>query len=433
MSTSVFDADAIVKLLKKAKSSGGELPFAFGLATKAEDCGLVIDLRKPGKVLREQIKKDAAIKKTCFGVLSVEETDVRLQPVKPLKGMVKQLKKKFRVEGMVKYNPILLAEDGSILDEDMLPDGDEAEIEEGAGPEQPGAPDPGGPATPSLDPALLKRRVAAAATAIKGVPNPDLAKKLAPEVKACAQLLGQGDLPGCDARLTRLEAALTKLAARPETGSDTGPETGPEAGDGGEGQSQQAAKLKKLLLAQVAKLKTRPPAQAAPLALQAREIDAQLKAGDLTGAVAGLKALAAALDAPVAQDAAPLSDPAGDPMAIWMAAKEDVDDGISALQSALRGQGHPVLAKIADAGLAGVTDGNQTALMKALFEMKFSSGDARKTAAKALLAQIAAYSTFLKSDPVIELVENNPFSISVPVKAPLGAALRQMAMIAKAA
>ncbi|WP_435659870.1 hypothetical protein [Leisingera caerulea] len=402
MPDQAFESDAVLKLLKKSKASGNELPFAFGLAGKPENCGLMIDLRKPGKVLRGDMKKMPGIKKTCFGTLRVEENEVFLQPEKPVKGIIKQLKKRFKAEGMVKFKPVLVGPDGSIIDEDSLPDDDAEAVEASAPPQA----DDGAAAA-------LKQRIAAAAGAVKALGNPELAGKLAPEIKASAKLLGQGAHDGCAARLDRLEAALAKLQSQPKPAP---------------AQSEQAAKLSKLLAAQAARIKTLPPEQAAPLAEQARGIAASLKAGALPAAAEGLKALVKALDAP-AEAAAPQADP----MEIWQAAKEDVDRGVSSLQDALRAQNHPVLAQIADAGLAGVTDGNQTALMKALFEMKSATGDARKAAAQALLAQIAAYLKFLKDDPVIGMVEDNPFGVSVPVKAPLTSALRQMADIAKAA
>lgn len=402
MSDQAFDTDAVLKLIKKSKASGKELPFAFGLGAKPENCGLMIDLRKPGKVLRGDLKKMPGIKKTCFGTLRVEENEVFLQPEKPLKGIVKQLKKRFKAEGMVKFKPVLVGPDGSIIDEETLPDGDAEDLEAAA----PAQADDGAAAA-------LKQRITAAADAVKALGNPDLAGKLAPEVKASAKLLGQGEHDGCAARLDRLEAALAKLQGQPKSApADT----------------EQAAKLSKLLAAQAAKIKTLPPEQAAPLAAKAKEIAAQLKSGALGDAAAGLKALAQALDAPAEAEA-----PQADVMAIWQAAKEEADRGISDLQAALRSQNHPVLAQIADAGLAGATDGNQTALMKALFEMKSATGEARKAAAQALLAQVAAYGKFLKDDPVIALVEDNPFGISAPVRAPLGNALRQIAGIAKAA
>lgn len=402
MPDQAFESDAVLKLLKKSKATGKELPFAFGLAGKPENCGLMIDLRKPGKVLRGDLKKMPGIKKTCFGTLRVEENEVFLQPEKPLKGIVKQLKKKFKTEGMVKFKPVLVGPDGSIIDEDSLPD-DDAEAPEANAPEQA---DDGAAAA-------LKQRIAAAAETVKALGKPELAGKLAPEIKASANLLGQGDHDGCAARLDRLEAALAKLQAQPKPAP---------------AQSEQAAKLSKLLAAQAARIKALPPEQAALLAEQARAIAASLKSGALPEAAEGLKTLIAALDAP-----AEAEQTQADPMEIWQAAKEDVDRGVSSLQDTLKAQNHPVLAQIADAGLAGVTDGNQTALMKALFEMKSATGDARKTAAQALLAQIAAYLKFLKDDPVIAMVEENPFGVSVPVKAPLTAALRQMADIAKAA
>jgi hypothetical protein len=65
--------------------------------------------------------------------------------------------------------------------------------------------------------------------------------------------------------------------------------------------------------------------------------------------------------------------------------------------------------------------------------MNAASGPARQAAGKALMAQIAAYVAFLKASPEIDLIENNPFGVPVAVRAPLGAALKQIADIARAA
>jgi len=44
VSNAAFDADAISDLFLKAKTKGTPFPFAFGLATKPDDCALMVDI-----------------------------------------------------------------------------------------------------------------------------------------------------------------------------------------------------------------------------------------------------------------------------------------------------------------------------------------------------------------------------------------------------
>lgn len=412
-----FETDEVEKLLKKAKSSGKEMPFAFGLASKPEECGLVLHMRKPGKTLREQVKKDPAIKKTCFGVLRIDGAEVFFQPQRPLKGMVAQLKKKFRAEGLGKYKPVLLGADGAVIDEDALPEAEEDEDDIDLTAAETPVEDKGDDVTEGPSPDDLKKRLVVASGQVKSLTSLEHIAALGGALRKCVKLLGARDFEGCALGLAKLEAALTQVT-----------KSAPPATDA-PNQANLAEQLKKILIAQVGKIKSLPPQQAAPLAVQVKEISEQIKSGELDDAKSNLKALALAIAAP--QEPGPAS--IGDPMKIWQDAKESVDAGVSKLQVVLKGMGHPVLAQIADSGLAGVTDGNQTAMMKALFEMKGAVGEGRTKAGKSLLAQVGAYAAFLKEDQIIDLIENNPFGVKAPVKAPLMGALREIAVIAKAA
>lgn len=217
MADAVFDKDAVLKLLKKSGASGEAFPFAFGLAAKAEECGLMIDLRKPGKALRGILKKQASLKKTCCGTLRVVDGEVLLQPEKPLKGIVKQLRKRFRNEGLMKYTPVLIGEDGAVIDEDMLPDDqaeDEAEGAEaapGLSPATPEVPTQSPEAEGAPDDAALKQRLNACARKLKGLGRSDIVGRLAVELKQCAKLLEVGDHSGCATRLAKIEQVIGKL------------------------------------------------------------------------------------------------------------------------------------------------------------------------------------------------------------------------------
>jgi len=80
---------------------------------------------------------------------------------------------------------------------------------------------------------------------------------------------------------------------------------------------------------------------------------------------------------------------------IWNAGKERCDQAISELQSKLKGLGHPALDRIAEFGLNGITEGNQVALSKALFEFNASKGDDCRKAAQKLSEQATAYKSFI--------------------------------------
>jgi hypothetical protein len=119
-----------------------------------------------------------------------------------------------------------------------------------------------------------------------------------------------------------------------------------------------------------------------------------------------------------------------DPLAIWQAAKERTDAGISALQVAMKSYRHPDLDNLADKGLNGVTGGNQVAMMRALMTYRSAAEADRAQAADALLKQVETYSSFIQGDRVIALCERNPFGVEVAIRAPLTAALDRIAGIA---
>lgn len=122
-----------------------------------------------------------------------------------------------------------------------------------------------------------------------------------------------------------------------------------------------------------------------------------------------------------------------DPLAIWRNGKEVADKSIELLQNALKDKNVAALDQIVEFGLNGLSERNQTDLMKALFEFSMSDAAGRKNAAKILSERAAAYQSFIEGDSVIELCENNPFGVSVDIKKPLVAALSQIKSVATSA
>ncbi len=110
----------------------------------------------------------------------------------------------------------------------------------------------------------------------------------------------------------------------------------------------------------------------------------------------------------------------------WQTASDLVDKQMNDLAAAMRKTGHPVLTRIADLGLNGVTGDNKVPLMAAIGDI--GQGDAGKLAkgrAKAL-ETVRAFQKHLSDDPRVAVCEANPLGVAVSMRATLGDALKQM-------
>lgn len=116
-------------------------------------------------------------------------------------------------------------------------------------------------------------------------------------------------------------------------------------------------------------------------------------------------------------------------MPIWIDAKEAVDEGIGKLQTALRSTGDGDLEQIAEFGLFGATEGENVAMMKALREADGGAENGLRLVRDA----VADYRDFLAGAPIVDLIEKNPFGVTVPMRRTLGAALKELDDLAKAA
>ncbi|HET6609206.1 MAG TPA: hypothetical protein VFG62_21210 [Rhodopila sp.] len=114
---------------------------------------------------------------------------------------------------------------------------------------------------------------------------------------------------------------------------------------------------------------------------------------------------------------------------IWTDAKETVDTYISRLQDALREQEDEDLDSIAEFGLYGVTTGQSVGLMAALREAD-SSGSAK--AYEKVRDAVEDYRDYLEGAPIVDLVEDNPFGVKVPLRDTLVPALNELERIASA-
>jgi hypothetical protein len=116
-------------------------------------------------------------------------------------------------------------------------------------------------------------------------------------------------------------------------------------------------------------------------------------------------------------------------MPIWQQAKETVDAGLGRLQNAFRKTGDEDLVMIADYGLYGVTQGQNVKLMAAIMDADSTKSPA---ALKKLAKAAQSYRAFLDGAPVVDLIEKNPFGVSVGMRQTLGAALTELQQRASA-
>lgn len=95
----------------------------------------------------------------------------------------------------------------------------------------------------------------------------------------------------------------------------------------------------------------------------------------------------------------------------WRDAIETVDGQIEALRVALLRSRDPVLAAIADGGLAQLTGDFKTPVMASLFDIPKTEGAARRKAAKAARAAYEAFRTHVLHDERIVALDRHAKSL----------------------
>jgi len=111
-------------------------------------------------------------------------------------------------------------------------------------------------------------------------------------------------------------------------------------------------------------------------------------------------------------------------MGIWNGAKETVDEQIGKLQVAFREVEHPLGKAVADRGLTALTGRLVVGLQVALRNYAAVPDVGRD--ATALLGAIDGLMALLASEPVLSLLEENPFGVPVTIRTTLGTALHAM-------
>lgn len=108
----------------------------------------------------------------------------------------------------------------------------------------------------------------------------------------------------------------------------------------------------------------------------------------------------------------------------WPDALEEVNAQLSRLGKALRATGEPLGQQIADQGLSALTGRLRVGLQAALIDLESARPHQRAAAAGKARAAAQSMQRFLDSDPVLPLLESNPFGVMLTVRSRLTVALR---------
>lgn len=406
---SSFDEAEVKTLLKRADTSGKPMSFAYGHAAGSDKIGLMLDMRKPGSALSKTLKASSKdIQRVCFGTYTVVNGDFRLKPERPIKGMIKLLVKRFRDEGLRKYRPVLVDANDQEIDEDQL-------SEEGA--QQEDAPDDAQD-QPNIDLEALKKQLVLAKKRVDDV-DADRAGDLPQLVVKALTLFKRGDAQGAAEALGEIARGLKALKQEPAqpAGEDAGAEApSPEAA-----LLNQVRDLLRKAIPRVQAIS--PKERQAQVVPHAQNVQRLLGEGDAKGAAEAYKLLVAKIKEAEAAAGDAVAD-GRKPLDIWNDAKEQVDKGITALQSALRAEGHPATDRIAEFGLAGLSNGQvHTKMMAALMDHSSAPRDAKIRAA--VQQAVKDYRAFLATD-IVAHCDNNPFGVQLGLASTMSKALDQI-------
>ena len=112
--------------------------------------------------------------------------------------------------------------------------------------------------------------------------------------------------------------------------------------------------------------------------------------------------------------------------AAFQDAIETVDKQMEALGGACRQTKNAWLVNIADLGLPAVTGNFKTPLMAACMDVSSAQGDKVTGAAATARSAVANFANHIASDPQVAVCDDNPFGVSVSIRATLGPALKSL-------
>lgn len=114
----------------------------------------------------------------------------------------------------------------------------------------------------------------------------------------------------------------------------------------------------------------------------------------------------------------------------WEAAMEKVDGQLRALQRTLRETDDDELHEIAEFGLNGITSGFRVPFDAALMEVDRAPSSSRAASIGSLAKRAHDFADHLTSDPRVEAVEGNPFSVQIDIVGTLAPVLLRFSALA---
>ena len=361
--------------------------FAYVDGKDKKEPVLALSPKVNGKMLFTKLQAMTGVKTGAYGSAWMDGTALMLQLDKPLSGLVKKIRGPVKACGFRISKAVLWNADGSVFEQD-----EQEDDAEGAGQ----------PAPKGIPPAP---------------PRPGAAIPPAPPLPPRA---GTAPTPGQpDANKPAPPAAsIPPAPPRPAAAIPPAPPLPPS----GEAKAQVVKAFTARLSALMPDIKAAVAAggsNAAALKQNTAQAGALAQRGDAAGAEALLDTIESALELRPTVSAAP----GGKTLPVWQRAKDSAGAQISQLQAALRETGDPLLMRIADQGLNGITNKLQVGLQVALMEFDGAPPGQRDKQRDKAQQAVADFKKFLADEPGLPMLANNPLGVTITLREDLTRAM----------
>jgi hypothetical protein len=126
------------------------------------------------------------------------------------------------------------------------------------------------------------------------------------------------------------------------------------------------------------------------------------------------------------------AQPDHDIVGIWWKAKDLINDQLDALRHAILATEHPLAARACENGLGGFSGGVLVRFQTSLIACRNSAPDAAGPAWQDVRKSAAALTDAIAANPLLSVIEKNPFNIRVTIHEDVTAAVAAILLHAKA-
>jgi hypothetical protein len=127
-----------------------------------------------------------------------------------------------------------------------------------------------------------------------------------------------------------------------------------------------------------------------------------------------------------------LVDTGDDIVGLWWNAKDTINEQLEGLRHAILATEHPLAARACENGLGGFSGGVLVRFQASVIECGNAAPEAAKRAWQNIERDGAALTAFISSDPILSLLEKNPFGIHVTIREDVTRAVEAILKQAKA-